>query len=93
MIEIKMNTAKGKKYLAIANSCKCRTLEELYKKPSDNKRLALYECTRLCYNENGFKLRRGNANSFSFTATWFVEKDGHICRRVRTRQNDFLIIP
>lgn len=62
------------------------------KKWSDAKEQAFNWCWEQYLNdENSTAFGVGNANSFGFTDSWLLTKDGEDCMRVETRNNSYLV--
>ena len=74
--------------------CRCcwYSLSNLYDKWSQEKENAFDWCWNQYWNdENSSDFGVGNANTFGFTASWLLTKDGENCMRVETKDNSYLI--
>lgn len=92
MREYKYSTAKGKQIYKMGQRCRNYNISEIYNKVSFEKQKAFDMCLMLYYNdENSSDFRVGNANTYAFTASWFLTKDGEKCMRVQTKKNSYLI--
>ena len=92
MIELKISTKRGKKVYEMGKRCHAYALDELYIKPSQAKLNAYYECIRMfSMTNNSYHFRVGNANTFSFTATWLGDINGETIMRVETKDSSYLI--
>ena len=92
MRTLKASSSQGKKVIDMAFSCSSERLDELYKTYSSKKQKAYDRCRELCAKENGRVFRIGNANSFGFTATWYVEGEHLYELRVETKDNSYRVI-
>lgn len=92
MREYKLSTARGKKLYDMGCKCCCYSLHNIYKKWSPKKENAFNRCfEQYCKDENSEAFGIGNANSYGFTASWLLTKDGENCMRVETKDNSYLI--
>lgn len=92
MKTLKSSTSQGKRVVRMAYNCKSERLDELYKTYSSEKANAYDRCRELCAKENGFIFRIGNANTFGFTASWFVKGERFNELRVETKNNSYRVI-
>lgn len=92
MIELKLSTAKGKKVCNMGEHCYAYSLNELYKKPSQEKINAYNKCLLAFGNTpNPHRFRVGNANSFGFTASWYGKERDDYFMRVETKDNSYKV--
>ena len=92
MREYKLSTARGKKLYDMGCKCCWYSLSNLYDKWSSSKEKAFDWCWgQYCNDENSSDFGVGNANTFGFTASWLLTKDGENCMRVETKDNSYLI--
>lgn len=92
MRECKLSTARGKQIFKMGCSCGFSSLRNLYDRWSPEKENAFNRCWEQYLNdENSSAFGVGNANSFGFTASWLLTKDGEDCMRVETRNNSYLL--
>lgn len=92
MREYKLSSARGKQLYDMGNTCCWSSLSNLYDKWSQAKENAFNWCwQQYCKDENSEAFGIGNANSFGFTASWLLTKDGEDCMRVETKDNSYLI--
>lgn len=92
MREYNLSTAKGKQLYNMGCKCCWSSLHNLYGKWSAAKEHAFNRCWELFLNdENSTAFGVGNANTFGFTASWLLTKDGEDCMRVETRNNSYLV--
>lgn len=89
---LKASTSQGKRVIDMAIRCNNERLDELYKTHSSKKQIAYDNCRELCAKENGYIFRIGNANTFGFTACWFVKGKRFNELRVETKDNSYRVI-
>ena len=92
MRTLKSSTSQGKRVINMAIRCNSTTLEELYKKYSNQKQQAYNYCYELFIREEGYNFRVGNANIFGFTACWLVKGEHFDELRVETKDNSYRVI-
>lgn len=92
MREYNLSTAKGKQLYNMGCKCCCSSLHNLYGKWPAAKEHDFNRFWELFLNdENSTAFGVGNANTFGFTASWLLTKDGEDCMRVETRNNSYLV--
>ena len=92
MREYKYSTARGKQIYNMGVRCCWPSLNNLYDKWSYEKEKAFDWCWEQFINdENHSDFGVGNANSFGFTASWLLTKNGEDCMRVETKDNSYLV--
>lgn len=92
MREYNLSTSRGKHIYNMGCHCCWSSLSSLYDKWSYSKEKAFDWCwNQYCNDENSSDFGVGNANTFGFTASWLLTKDGEDCMRVETRDNSYLI--
>ena len=92
MREYKLSTARGKQIYDMGVKCCWSSLSNLYDKWSVAKENAFNWCWDQYRNdENSEMFGVGNANTFGFTASWLLTKDGEECMRVETKNNSYLV--
>ena len=92
MREYKLSTARGKKIYDMGCKCCWYSLHNIYENWSPAKEKAFNWCfDQYCKDENSEAFGIGNANSFGFTASWLLTKDGENCMRVETKDNSYLV--
>ena len=92
MRTLKASTSQGMRVVNMASRCNSERLSELYKKYSSEKQSAYDRCRELCAKENGYLFGIGNANTFGFTACWFVKGERFHELRVETKDNSYRVI-
>lgn len=92
MTELKGSTKRGQNIIAMGERCCWSSLSNIYDRWSDAKQRAFDWCwEQFCKDENSTAFGVGNANSFGFTASWLLTKDGEDCLRVETKDNSYLV--
>lgn len=92
MREYKLSTARGKQIYDMGVTCCWSSLNNLYDKWSQAKENAFNWCwAQYSKDENSSNFGVGNANSFGFTASWTLTKNGEECMRVETKANSYLV--
>ena len=92
MKEYKYSTARGKQIYDMGVRCCWASLNNLYDKWSHEKEKAFNWCWEQFINdENHSDFGVGNANTFGFTASWLLTKNGEECMRVETKTNSYLV--
>lgn len=92
MKEFKASTKRGQQLLGMGNTCCFKSLKNLYDHWSVAKEHAFNWCLNEYYNdENSTGFGVGNANSFGFTASWLLTKDGEDAMRIETKGNSYLV--
>lgn len=91
MIELKLTSSKGRKIYDIGMSSCAPSLSYLYDKCSEAKQKAFDDCWNECVENDGSAFGVGNANTFSFTASWLVNINGEEAMRVETKDNSYLV--
>lgn len=92
MREYNLSTSRGKQIYEMGCRCCWSSLNNLYDHWSTAKENAFNWCwEQYCNNENSEAFGIGNANTFGFTASWLLTKDGEDCMRVETKNNSYLI--
>lgn len=92
MTILNLRTAKGRRVNNMGLTCNDIFINELYHNPSSAKVTAYKKALVMCRDESGTSFRIGNANSFQFTATWLVNDNGKLYRRVITKDNSYKIL-
>ena len=92
MRTLKASTSQGKRVVNMAIRCNNERLDELYNVYSSRKQIAYDECRELCAKENGYLFGIGSANTFGFTARWFVKGQPFDELRVETKDNSYRVI-
>ena len=92
MRTLKASTSQGKRVINMAIRCNNERLDELYKIYSSEKQIAYDNCRKLCAKEKGYLFGIGNANTFGFTARWFVKGKRFNELRVETKDNSYRVI-
>lgn len=87
MIVVKSNTKRGQNLLASATNNKGKFLEDIYKKPSENKIIAWNNIYKQCLCEYGKDFHITANSCHKFSVSWNV-KDGV---RYVTADNSYLI--
>ena len=92
MTELKGSTKRGQRVISMGERCCWASLNNLYDRWSDAKQRAFDWCwEQYCKDEYSTAFGVGNANSFGFTASWVLIKDGENCMRVETKDNSYLV--
>lgn len=92
MKEYKLSTSRGKQLYNIGCRCCRSSLHNLYGKWSKEKESAFNWCwEQYRKGENSTAFGVGNANSYSFTASWIETKDGENVMRIETKDNSYLV--
>lgn len=92
MREYNFSTARGKEIYNMGCRCCWDSLSNLYEKWSVAKQEAFDWCWKQFLNdENHSDFGVGNANSFGFSASWLLTKNGEDCMRVETKYNSYLV--
>lgn len=92
MKEFNASTKRGKQLMEMGDRCYRHTLSDIYKKPSLAKKMAFNWCYEQYLNDpESSYFGIGNANTFGFTASWLLVKDGEECMRIETKSNSYLI--
>ena len=92
MREYNLSSSKGKKIYEMGCHCYKQTLRDMYNKWSPAKEKGFNWCwEQYCIDENSSDFGVGNENSYGFTASWCLTKDGEDCLRVETRDNSYLV--
>lgn len=92
MKKLKGSTARGKQIIEMGNRCCWQSLSNLYDNWSDAKQRAYEWCwEQYSSDDNASAFGVGNANSFSFTASWLTIIDGEEVLRVETKDNSYLV--
>lgn len=91
MKEFKASTKRGKQIIDMGKKCNYNSLGFLYNRVSINKQKAFEWCYKQYLADEGCSFGVGNANSYGFTASWLLIKDGLPARRVVTKNNDYLV--
>lgn len=92
MREFKGSTKRGQQLLVIGSTCYYTSLADLYNSWSSAKEQAFKWCLEQYNNDdNSTAFGIGNANTFGFTASWLLTKDGEDCMRIETKDNSYLV--
>lgn len=92
MREYNLSTNRGKQIYEMGCRCCRSSLNNLYDHWSIAKEKAFNWCwEQYCNDENSEAFGIGNANSFGFTASWLLTKNGEDCMRVETKDNSYLV--
>lgn len=92
MKEFKASTKRGQQLIAMGNSCCWKSLHNLYEHWSKAKEQAFNWChEQYCNDQNSTGFGVGNANTFGFTASWLLTKDGEDAMRIETKDNSYLV--
>lgn len=92
MREYKLSTSRGKQIYDMGCRCCWSSLHNLYDNWSSAKEIAFDYCwEQYTKDENSTAFGVGNANTFGFTASWLLTKDGENCMRVETKDNSYLV--
>lgn len=92
MKEYNASTKRGQALISMGDKCCWPLLNNLYARWSDAKQKAYDWCFEQYTNDNqSTAFGIGNANTFSFTASWIAIKDGENVLRVETKNNSYLV--
>ena len=92
MREYKASTKRGQQLIAMGERCCWSSLHNLYDTWSQAKEQAFDWCWEQYLNdENHSAFGVGNANSFGFTASWLLTKNGEDAMRIETKDNSYLV--
>ena len=92
MKEFKLSTKTGKRIYDMGCHCCWFSLHNLYDTWSDAKERAYNWCYDQYRNdENSSAFGIGNANCFSFTASWLCTYKGEEVLRVETYRNSYIV--
>lgn len=92
MKEYNLSSARGKQIYEMGDRCVVPLLSDLYDNPSYTKQKAFDWCyEQYLKSEDASAFGVGNANSFSFTASWFCTYNYQEVMRVETKDNSYIV--
>lgn len=92
MIKVKLSTNKGKALFERGRHWDGYTLNQTYKRYSDDKRKAYDWCyEQYLDSENHAAFSIISHNSFGFSVSWLCTIDGHEGMRIETPKNSYFI--
>ena len=92
MKEYKLSSSRGKALYNMGTTCCWGSLYNLYDRRSPVKEAAYNSCWQMYMEtENRKAFGVGNANTFSFTASWLGTMNGEDIMRIETRDNSYLV--
>lgn len=92
MKEYNLSSARGKQIYEMGNRCYAPLLSYLYDNPSYAKEKAFDWCyEQYLKSENANCFGVGNANTFSFTASWLCKYHNEEVLRVETKDNSYIV--